>query len=190
MYEFPSIRRHWFFFFLQCQNNSIYKCFHEPWGSYCSVCSNVGLGQQLSWKNETNPGPKRQTGLIKHSGVRKTLKNYNRRDPCFAFHQVFLYLCHFPTDLLFYYELFKRGHFTSTISFQRKGNRRKWSQVKQRENCSSFGRMLNACSCIRARACWWFLKSPFVLSPLDPVYRAAQTPISNRENMQISELLF
>lgn len=61
------------YLFLWCQRNSIYKCFHEPWGNYCSVCSNVGLGQQLSWKNKTNPGPNRRAGLIKHSRVRKAL---------------------------------------------------------------------------------------------------------------------
>lgn len=74
MYEFPSVSRCWFIFFPRCQNNSIYKCFHELWGSYCSVCSSVALGQQLSWKNKTNPGPNRQTGLIKRPRVRKTLK--------------------------------------------------------------------------------------------------------------------
>lgn len=64
MYEFPQSEGTDFFSW--CQNNSIYKCFHELWEARCWLCSNVGLGQQLFERTKTNPGPNRQTGLIKH----------------------------------------------------------------------------------------------------------------------------
>lgn len=150
--------------------------------SYFSVCFTVVLGQHLSWKNKTNPGPNRQAGLIKRSGVRKALRELHQLDLCFVLHWVSFYLCHFPLDL-FFYELFKHGHFTSTINFQRKANKRNNNKLNSLRTTPVLAAGERPASCLRACLWWELPKSSFVRSPLASVHLTAPAPISNREDM-------
>lgn len=66
-----------------------------------SVRSHVGSGQQLSWKNKTNPGPNRQAGLIKHSRGRGAFwRTAAGSTPSLYFAR---FLCTFATFLWIYY---------------------------------------------------------------------------------------
>lgn len=174
-------------FFPPCPNNSIYKCFHESWEA-TAPC--------VLMQGEVNSSLERTKPTQGHAGRRASLSTPEWGEPLGKLRRARPLLCTSPGSsaplplssgfIIFFYELFKHGHFTSTISFQRKGNRRKEPQVKQLENGSGLGRTRKAHPRVRAAFGGGFPR-PCRFKSLRLRLHCSLDPVSDREDTRVSE---